>query len=287
MKTLGFVALLTLLSLQAEANFPLYSQPHDLTNTLHQSSGNGMDYDQFAWDDFTLDTTATLLEIRWRGGYDPIIASAGYSRPVIDFAVSIWGTIAGQPDFTIPPLIVYDYDTGILNAGETFVGDFGNGSFGPTPMYDYHLVLPAPFTAQAGVRYWVKIEAFQAGVPNWGLAQGTGGNGVGFASFVNYAGGTAYRFTTFDAAFTLLIKDPVCGDWGFYPTDLNQDCRVDLSDYAILAGQWLVANCGTPLWCNGADLDKNNSVDLADLLQVAANWVACTEPYTAGCVKLN
>jgi hypothetical protein len=140
MKTLGFVALLTLLSLQAEANFPLYSQPHDLTNTLHQSSGNGMDYDQFAWDDFTLDTTATLLEIRWRGGYDPIIASAGYSRPVIDFAVSISGTIAGQPDFTIPPLIVYDYDTGILNAGETFVGDFGNGSFGPT--WSYRRPLP-------------------------------------------------------------------------------------------------------------------------------------------------
>jgi hypothetical protein len=169
---------------------------------------------------------------------------AGYSGPVIDFSVSIWGSIAGQPDFSIPPLIMYDFDTGIGNAGETFVGSFGSGPFGPTPMYDYTLVLPTPFTAQVGVRYWVTIEAFQVGVPDWGLAHGAGGNGVGFASFVNDAGGTAYRFTAFDAAFSLLIKDPVCGDWGFYPTDLNQDCRVDLSDFTILAGQWLVANCG-------------------------------------------
>jgi hypothetical protein len=269
MKSFVFVVLLALLSVQANANFPLYSQPHDLTNALHQSSGNGNDWDQFVWDDFTLDSTATIIEIQWRGGYDPIIAAAGYSRPVADFSVSIWGTIAGQPDFTIPPLIVYDFDTGILNAGETFVGDFGNGSFSPTPMYDYHLVLPTPFTAQAGVRYWVTIEAFQAGVPDWGLAHSNTGNGVGFASFVNYAGGTSYRFSDYDAAFTLLIQDPVCGEWGFYPADLNQDCRVNLSDFVILAGQWLAGNCMAPLWCNGA------------------NWVACTEPYTVGCVKLN
>lgn len=287
MKTLCFVVLLVLFSAPAGANFPLYSQPHDLTGTLHQASGNGNDYDQFAWDDFTLDTTATILEIQWRGGYDPQVMWAGYGYPVLDFSVSIWGTIAGQPDFTIPPLIVYDYDTGIGNAGETFVGDFGGGTFGPTKMYDYTLILPTPFTVQAGVRYWIVIEAFQVGIPDWGLAQGTGGNGVGFESIVNDSGEIRYQFSSFDADFTLLIKDLICGDWGFGAADINHDCRVDLSDYTILAGLWLAFNCGNPFWCNGADLDKSNTVDMADLLQVATNWIQCTEPFSPGCVKLN
>jgi hypothetical protein len=41
-------------------------------------------------------------------------------------------------------------------------------------------------------------------VPGWGLAAGSGGDGQHFASYVNYAGGTAYRFASGDAAFTLL-----------------------------------------------------------------------------------
>jgi|GEM_PF-3141751 len=285
MKTLCFVALVALIPVQANANFPLYSQPHDLTNTLQQSSGSGIDYDMFAWDDFTLDTTATILEIQWRGGYDP--ERAAYAGLISDFSISIWGDFYNGPDIGAGPLILYDLDTGIGTAGETFVGNFGSGGFGPTPMYDYHLVLPTPFTANSGKKYWVYIGAFQSGVPNWGLAHSSTGNNRGYMSFVNYAGGTNWRSTTYDAAFTLLIKDPVCGDWGYLPGDINKDCRVNLTDFALVAERWLAANCATPLWCNGADLDKNNSVDLADLLQLAAVWVQCTEPYTPGCLKVN
>jgi hypothetical protein len=77
-------------------------------------------------------------------------------------------------------------------------------------MFDYSCVLqsfqqlPAPFHAVAGPRYWVKIAAFQPGVPGWGLASGSGGDGQHFESFVNYAGGTQYRFNSGDAAFALL-----------------------------------------------------------------------------------
>ncbi len=33
--------------------------------------------------------------------------------------------------------------------------------------------------------------------------------------------------------------DPVCGDWGYYSMDLNQDCFVDLRDLLDFALQWL------------------------------------------------
>jgi hypothetical protein len=31
----------------------------------------------------------------------------------------------------------------------------------------------------------------------------------------------------------------VCGDWGYLPTDVNNDCYVDIKDFAALATQWL------------------------------------------------
>jgi hypothetical protein len=284
MKLLYATAIIVLLVVPAQANFPLYSQPHDLTNTLFQSSGSGVDYDQYAWDDFTLDTTETILEIQWRGGYDP--ERAMWAGKLSDFSISIWGDFYDGPDIGAGPLILYDLDTGIGTAGETFVGDFGSSGFGPTPMYDYHLVLPNSFTAQAGKKYWISIQAFQGGVPNWGLAHSAAGNNRGYMSFINYAGGTNWRSTTYDSAFALLVKDPVCGDWGFLSGDINQDCRVDLVDFGLLAERWMAGNCASPLWCNGADLDQSKSVDLADLVQLATNWVQCTQPYDAACVKL-
>ncbi|AQT67886.1 hypothetical protein STSP2_01038 [Anaerohalosphaera lusitana] len=40
------------------------------------------------------------------------------------------------------------------------------------------------------------------------------------------------------------IFDNECGAWGFDPVDMNQDCEVDLDDFAILASSWL--KCSMP-----------------------------------------
>lgn len=176
----------------------VYSQPPSLSGVLYPSSSSSNDYDQFVWDDFILPSTHAITEIQWRGGYDP--AYAAYAGPVVDFIIGIYATsIAGEPDVANLPLA--EYQAGGI-AGETFVGTFGG-----IPMYDYTLTLPSPFNAQAGTKYWVQIEASQAGVPNWGLADATGGNGTHFWAFVNYAGGLAYRWGSGDAAFTLLGPD--------------------------------------------------------------------------------
>jgi hypothetical protein len=38
---------------------------------------------------------------------------------------------------------------------------------------------------------------------------------------------------------------PKCGDWGYLGSDVNQDCKVNLADFAILANQWL--KCTDPV----------------------------------------
>ncbi len=175
----------------------VYDQPHNLTGTLFQSSWwdpDGSDYDQYVWDDFTLNAPHDISEIRWRGGYDPTHFGMGGS--VISFTVAIYPSIAAgiQPDVINPPLA--RYETG--NGGETPAGRFG-----ATAMYDYAFVLPRPFHAEPGVKYWVQIEGWQHGIPDWGLAAGTGGNG---SHFVRAAGIGDFRYYigSGDAAFTLL-----------------------------------------------------------------------------------
>ncbi len=194
-KTILLAVLVAGVTLQALAIAVVYIQPHDLSGTLYASSSSSNDYDQFVWDDFTLPSTASITQLQWRGGYDP--AYAYYAHPVADFIIGIYDTsIANEPNVGSLPLVEYQVGG---NAGETAAGTFGG-----IAMYDYRFDLPAPFQAQAGAKYWLQIEATQAGVPNWGLARGTGGTGTHFWASVNYAGGLSYRWGVGDTAFTLL-----------------------------------------------------------------------------------
>ena len=180
----------------------VYEQPINPTGVLLQSSWwdpNGSDYDQYVWDDFTLLATQVITEVQWRGGFDP--AKSGSGGPVTDFSVAIYASIAGgsQPVIGSPPLV--QYQTG-GNAGQTVVGKFGN-----VTMYDYHFALPTPFTATLGTKYWLQIEATQQGIPDWGIALGTGGDNSHFRRISN-AGDIFYQTVPGDATFTLLRAMP-------------------------------------------------------------------------------
>jgi hypothetical protein len=183
---------------KAQAQNVLYSQPPGSNATLLQSSWwapNDSDYDQYVWDGFVLSASGAVSEIRWRGGYDP--ARFGSGGPVVDFSVAIYASIPGgsQPDLISPPIV--DYQTG-GNAGQTLAGTFGG-----TAMYDYAFILPTPFQAAAGTKYWVQIEASQHGIPDWGITAGTGGDGTYFRRIAD-GGNTLYHTIQGDAAFTLL-----------------------------------------------------------------------------------
>ncbi|MFO0837722.1 MAG: dockerin type I repeat-containing protein [Phycisphaerae bacterium] len=182
----------------------LYVQsPANSGTILHSSywDPDGSDYDEYVWDGFLLPAAANITEIQWRGGYYRVTGAA-----ITSFEISIYASIpAGtQPDlgYLYPGPLMHRFVTG--NAGETLVGNVGG-----TTMYDYHYTLPTPFLAAANTRYWVQIEAWQAGIPNWGLATGTGGNNSHF--HCTAGAGDKYYFTgSFDSTFSLIGTPAAC-----------------------------------------------------------------------------
>lgn len=198
MKRVSYSFLVPLIvGLQAHASV-VYTQPHTGGGGFYQSSWwdpDGSDYDQLTWDSFKLTNTTAITEIQWRGTFDP--SHFGMGGPVVDFTVAIYGDIANgyQPNITAPPLIRYQVGG---NAGQTPAGMFGG-----VTMYDYSFTLPSPFQAAANSNYWVLIEGWQHGIPDWALALGTGGNG---SCFRRTAGMADMRFYTAsgETAFNLL-----------------------------------------------------------------------------------
>jgi hypothetical protein len=211
MKTLLLVTMLACLGAQGNADV-LYQQSPNPSGGSYMSSWwdpDGSNYDRYVWDSFTLAASADVVSIEWRGTY-------GASGSVSNFTVAIYASIpAGtQPDFSQPPLV--EYQTGD-NAGETFAGVFGG-----VAMYDHRFALPVPFAAAAGAKYWLQIEGWQSGFPDWSIAAGLGGNGSHFLCEHNNlaleAGvptGCWFTTRTGDAAFTLFsaptsgVHDPI------------------------------------------------------------------------------
>ena len=197
----------------------LYNQPLDLNGKLLLSAWldpDGSDADQYIWENFTLASNETVTEIDWLGVYDPQRFGAG--GPVVDFSISIYPSIAAgtEPAIANPPLV--RYQTG-GNAGETALGTSGG-----TTLYAYSFFLPNSFTASAGVKYWVQIEASQHGtVPDWCLAPGMGGDGRHFRRTSGAGGDVLYRSGPGDAAFSLLGPIPVT----LTPTDTATEIPTD------------------------------------------------------------
>jgi len=179
----------------------LYSQPPSsgggiLLSSLREPEGS--DTDQWAWDGFSFAQPQVVTEIRWRGAYDPTRRGSG--GPVFDFRIEIYRSAASgtQPDIANPPLSKYELGG---NAGEAAAGVLGG-----VQTYDYAFVLPAPFLAAGGAKYWVQIEAFQSGPPDWGLSAGLDGDGSYFRRIPSQ--GPGYQLVAGDAAFALLGPAP-------------------------------------------------------------------------------
>ncbi len=182
----------------ARADVVAYQQPPTTSGTVLQSSWwdpDGSDYDIYIWDAFSLATAQPITQIRWRGGF---LYGGSYSGPVIKFTIEIYPSITGgsQPDVIHAPLVSYTVNG---NAGQTLAGVFGG-----TTMYDYQYTLPAPFQASANTRYWVKLYAWHHGIPEWGFATASGGDG---AYFRYVEGGPYYQAPPGDCAFTLMTSD--------------------------------------------------------------------------------
>ena len=55
-----------------------------------------------------------------------------------------------------------------------------------------------------------------------------------------------------------------CGTWGYLANDLDENCIVDMSDFAMFASSW--------------------DVSLEDLLPFVDEWLQTTQPYAPGAV---
>jgi len=184
-RLLAFAAL-ALLALPARAG-EVYAKPPSPAGGVNQSSWvapDGSDSDMYAWEDFTLPVTQAITEVRWRGGY---ALGAPFGK-VSEFRISIFpSNITGfEPLITALPedeegeAWLLNVHTG-NNAGETPVGVVGG-----VALYDYRCVLPQPFVATAGVKYWIRLQASQPVYPDWGPTTGTGGNGAHFRYVTGY-----------------------------------------------------------------------------------------------------
>lgn len=51
-----------------------------------------------------------------------------------------------------------------------------------------------------------------------------------------------------------------------------KDCKVDIYDLSAMTSRWL-DDCSYPWWCDGADLDRSDSVDFKDFAALATSWL--------------
>ncbi|MBN1764429.1 MAG: hypothetical protein JW860_04160 [Sedimentisphaerales bacterium] len=58
-----------------------------------------------------------------------------------------------------------------------------------------------------------------------------------------------------------------------WATDLDEDGKVNLSDFFILSGEWLSLSCTEPENCSGCDSEPDGDVDLDDLLVFIQDWL--------------
>jgi len=202
-KTLSVLVGGVLWILCAEANAAIvFSRPPNGTGTLIVSSWvdpDGSDSDMYAYDSFIVGSSVAITEVQWSGGY---VYGAPYGR-VTDFTITFFDSIGGgsQPLVGNPQL----EDTSPVYLVKHWVGsNAGEAPSGCLAMCDYSFVLPTPFLATAGTKYWLRIEASQPAYPDWGIAAGTYEDG----HYFRFSTGLAmFQFIPGDTAFTLLGSD--------------------------------------------------------------------------------
>lgn len=184
MKTL-IAALCTSMTLlagvaHAGSNPVVYQQNASSTPNAYASqfdTGANGDFSK-VYDDFSLATATTITDVHWTGLYFNSSRTTG----VDSFLIQFWSDAGGTAGSLL-------YSATIANANETLVsGD----------SYTYDVDLANAFSVQAGTTYWLSIQATMLFPPQWGWAEGTGGNGTSAQDFVGVRGSLP-----FDMAFSL------------------------------------------------------------------------------------
>jgi hypothetical protein len=114
------------------------------------------------FDDFTFATDGTIRSVRWQGIYCVQQANAPAPAPTASsFTVSFYTDAAGRPNIAAP---VQTSTYTVAQTGQAFeknVGGLNCGTAANTtwPFYNYAVTLATPFTASAGTKYWISVQA--------------------------------------------------------------------------------------------------------------------------------
>ncbi|MEJ7810101.1 MAG: hypothetical protein WKG32_06740 [Gemmatimonadaceae bacterium] len=114
------------------------------------------------FDDFTLSTGVTVRTVGWQGIYCVQQVNAPAPTPTAtSFTVSFYSDVSGRPN-TATPLQRATYT--VAQAGQVFEKNVSGLTCGTAanttwPFYRYSVTLATPFTATAGTKYWISIQA--------------------------------------------------------------------------------------------------------------------------------
>ena len=171
----------------------IYFQNPDYNGAFaSQNDTNTGGYGNFAttYDNFTLGATYDIDEFAWVGSY----FSPNVQGLMTGATLTFYADAGGQPG------AVLWQGSGGGNFGETFLGFDNVGD--PTFLYDG--LLGTPFTAQAGVQYWVSIVPDVGYPPQWGWETSVDGDLLAYQDFFGsrYAYGTDLSFALYGSQQT-------------------------------------------------------------------------------------
>jgi hypothetical protein len=168
----------------AAASAQVYTQPYDGSANAYASqndTGTG-GFGQYAtvYDNFTLGSSTTITNLAFTGEYfNP--ATVG---PITAININFYADSAGQPGSSLWSTVISG------NGGESCT------TGGPYPLCTYNVA--TNFFANGGTQYWLSVVPDLAFPPQWGWAEGSGGDGVSYQDFL----GSRSRLPH-DMAFTL------------------------------------------------------------------------------------
>jgi len=114
------------------------------------------------FDDFTFDEDVTIRDVDWQGIYCVQTPGAAAPAPTASsFTISIYPDQAGRPNLAAP---AHTSTYSVAQAGQTFEKNVSGLTCGTAanttwPFYLYSVTLSSPFTAEAGTKYWLSIQA--------------------------------------------------------------------------------------------------------------------------------
>jgi len=87
--------------------------------------------------------------------------------------------------------------------------------------------------------------------------------------------GMLEQYTKSSAGFDYYQLMTLCADHLKMPSavDLNDDCRVDMVDFATFSNYWLTPDCSSSPDCQQADCNDDNNLNLTDLACFADEWL--------------